>query len=117
MSTISRPAAAGVAALLLSSAPLLVPGTATAEPRPGHEGTAAGITAPNKAQIERQEMLNQLAPQDKAPATVQRDRVGVPTDGGTAIWQLALSALLGAGVAGGAIAAAQQKNHRHVVAH
>ncbi len=113
MNMTTRPAAA-MAALALSTSPLLltVPAAAdTSGPSKAAiehaERQATGPAGLTKAQIEQRER------EQARPGTPPGPRTGpepAPTsgDGGAAAWQLALSAALGAVMAGGVLVVARQ---------
>ena len=126
MTHITRSAAAGLSTLVLCSAPLLLPASAAADAGgkaavEHAERLAAGTAEPNKAQIEqreRQERSTGGTTRPDSPAVQAPAPAPASGAGGAAAWQLALSAALGATLAGGVLVANRQvSSHRHVVAH
>lgn len=110
--------AAGLAALLLASAPLLLaPSSAAADDRTKaqieHEET---LTTPNKAQIEHRETVRDQVSTSNTKVDAPARPSPVSGNDGAAVWQLALSAALGAAlVGGGVIGARQMTQHRHAL--
>lgn len=125
MSRTTRPAIT-VAALALSTSPLLLAVPAAADTSGGTkagieyaERLASGGDRPTKAQIERDERSQAGSGSGSDRSNKPEHGTTVPTgaDSGAAAWQLVLSAGLGAVVAGGVLAAGRQvSSHRHPVA-
>ena len=123
MKQTSRPAAAVAAFALSALAVLLGPTDASADTAGGatkagiehSERLAAGADGPSKAQIEQREREERTtgggAKQQPAPSVPSS-----PGGSGAAVWQLALSAALGAVLTGGVILASRQVSQRHVMA-
>lgn len=124
MNRTSRPAVA-VAALALSTSPLLLAVPAAADTSGSTkagieyaERQASGGDRPNKAQIEKGEREQGTgggggAVQEPAPSSGSSTGTN-----GTTAWQLALSAALGAGLTGGVVVASRQvSQRRQAVAH
>lgn len=124
MNTTSRTVMAA-AALTLSATPLVLAPPAVADSGGKAavefaERQAAGSDGPSKAQIEQREREQAQSGGARAGgSSPQNPESTVPpgSDGGAAAWQLALSAALGAVMAGGVLVAARQVNqHRRPVA-
>jgi hypothetical protein len=122
MSKTSR-AAAGTAALVLCTLPLVHPAVAAdnapSRTKAGIEyaerQVAATTDLPSKAQVERDERESAGGTGPRSPEGGTGSTGG---DGGAAAWQLGLSAALGAALTGGVLVAAQQmRHHRQAVAH
>jgi hypothetical protein len=114
-------AAAGATGLALCTLPLLVPAAVadTHEPRTKAqiehaERLGGGQNHPTKAQVEQRERDQASTGQGQ-----QRNAPATPASGDdAAVWQLALSAALGAAVAGGIVLTSRQvSHHRQAVAH
>lgn len=102
--------------LTLSTLPLvLLPAAALATTDPGPkaaiehaERQAAGPTQPTKAQVEHGEA--------QLPVPAQHDPQPLGSTGDAALWQLAMSAALGAALTGAVVVTSRRMGQRHHVA-